>query len=248
MLFPSVDSLTFFCVLSLLFASQPIQLQKHRPLELHETSPTTMCLLNFTPLDDEEPDFFQFPRGRPRLAWAIPISMSELGASLQAIANTEPQTTTLRLSHRFGDTSLSKLPQELLDQIIGHVENAARKDCLPTWYQDSVCWQGTCLREDHYTVHNELVQELWQKIFIDKHYGPTCTHGKQDSTVNEATKVEMVRDWMSCDTDAYEEEKGWSLHFDAQIRWIHRTCTCPEQHATTGGQLGSFNTLQKVTC
>jgi hypothetical protein len=247
MLFPSLTSLTFFCLSSLLFASRSVRLLISRSPEPHETPVTTMCLLNYSPLDEEEPDF-QFPRGRPRLAWAIPVSMSELGASLQAIADTEPQTTTLRLSHRFGDTSLCKLPQELLDQIVGHVENAARKECRPAWYQDSVCWQGTCLREDHYNVYDEVVEKLWQKIFVVKHYGPTYTRGKQDRTVNEAKKFEMVRSWMSNNPEIYAEEEGWSLHWDAQFRWVDRTCTCLEQHATTSREVRSFNSLQKVTC
>jgi hypothetical protein len=66
-----------------------------------------MCMLNFTPFDSEEADY-PLPRGRPRLAWAVPVNMSELGASLQVIVDTVPQTSTLRLCHCFGKGLLFK--------------------------------------------------------------------------------------------------------------------------------------------
>jgi hypothetical protein len=131
-----------------------------------------MCILNFTSFDSDGPDY-PLPRAHPRVAWVIPVDMSELGASLQAITETMPQATTLRLCHRFRDSPLSKLPQELLDQVLNHLQQAARVDCRTAWYQDSVCWQGTCLPEDHYTVYGEEVEKLWQKIFVDQQKGGT---------------------------------------------------------------------------
>ena len=84
-----------------------------------------MCLFHYTNYDSDWP-VYPSPRGRPQLAWVVPVDMGELGASFQAIADTMPQTTTLRLAHRFRDCLLSWLPQELLEDVVSHVQLAAR--------------------------------------------------------------------------------------------------------------------------
>jgi hypothetical protein len=246
MLFPSLDSLTFFWLSPLLFASQRIQLQLYRSSELYESPITAMCLLNYTPFEEEGPDY-PFQRGRPMLAWAIPVNMNGLGASLQAIADTMPQTTTLRLAHRFRDGPLTKLPQELLEQIVSYVQDAAQDKFRPAWYQDSVCWQGTCLPEDHFGFYNDDVEKLWQEIFVNRSHGP-ATRLKEGKVRTEAKKLKMVQDWMSGDGMMYDKEEWWSLHFDGQFRWIDRTCTCSEEHTTDNRKIGKFNSLQKVGC
>ena len=203
-----------------------------------------MCMLNFSPYDSEGPDY-PLPRGRPRLAWVIPVDMAKLGASLQAINDTMPQTTILRLCHRSRDGPLSRLPQELLEHIIDDVQRAERASNQPKWYQDSVCWQGTCLPEDHYSIYSENVEKLWQKMLTDKRYGPTNQPKPKHTT--EAEKIEMVQGWMGNDPEAYESEEGWSLHFDSRFRWLDRTCVCPESYSTAGRQVGNFTPLQNVS-
>jgi len=69
-----------------------------------------MCVLNFRPYDEKEIDH-PLPHGQPKLIWAIPVDMSEVGTSLEAYLETLPQATALRLCHRFRDCSLSNLPQ-----------------------------------------------------------------------------------------------------------------------------------------
>jgi hypothetical protein len=60
-----------------------------------------MCMLNISPYkDDSNGPLPPLPRGRPRLGWMVPVNLSRLGASLQAIADTALQTQTLRLCHR----------------------------------------------------------------------------------------------------------------------------------------------------
>jgi hypothetical protein len=204
-----------------------------------------MCMLNFTPFDSEESDY-ALPRQRPRLAWAVPVNMSELGASLQANADTMPQTTTLRLCHRFRNGSLSRLPQEILEQIINQVQSTVRVELQPKWSQDAACWQGTCLPEDHYSTYCEDVEKLWQKIFVDKHYGPTYTRKDEEKDLKDAEKVEMVHNWMKNVPWAHVREEGWSLHFEASYRWVDRTCTCSKEYSTASRELGKFTALQKV--
>jgi hypothetical protein len=202
-----------------------------------------MCLLNFAPWEDEIP--YPLARGRPRVAWVIPVNMNELGASLQAITDTMPQVTTLRLCHRFRDGPLSRLPQELLEHIIDNAQRAARVDCLPQWYQDSVCWQGTCLPEDHYKVYGEEVKKLWQDIFVDGQHSGIDPATLKDKT--EAEKVEMVSGWVSGNWHFRHSEETISLHMDARFRWLDRTCLCPERHSTAARKVGSFIPLNKVS-
>lgn len=203
-----------------------------------------MCLLNFSPYNEDSPDY-PFPRARPRVAWALPVNMNKLGASLQALTDSSPQITTLRLCHKFRHGPLSKLPQELLEHIVDNVERAARAKCLPGWYHDSVCWQGTCRHEDHYNVYGEDVEKLWQKIFVDKAYGRTYEKNKTEDKT-EAEKVEMVHDWVSSDPSIFDKEEGFCLHFDAIFRWLDRCCTCPQAQPGDTRNLGSFRPMNKV--
>jgi hypothetical protein len=176
-----------------------------------------MCMINFSPYDSEGLHY-PLPRGRPRLAWVAPVNMSELGASLEAIADTMPQTRTLRLCYRFRHSALSQLPQELLEQVIRKIQRAAQAECQPGWYQDSVCWQGTCLPEDHYSVYNKDVEKLWQKVSVNNLYGSVYEHQDKDKHSTEAEKVDIVQSWIWNNYKAYHDEHGWSLHFDARFR------------------------------
>jgi hypothetical protein len=179
------------------------------------------------------------------VAWIVPVSMSKLGASLQAIVDTMPQTTTLRLCHRFRDGPLSRLPQELLEHIIDDAQRAARKDCQSGWYQDAVCWQGTCLPEDHYNFYGEEVERLWQEIFVNQQHTWIDQATLKDKT--EAEKSKMVSNWVSDDPKYHHSEGTFSLHLDARFRWLDRTCLCPERYSDARKKVGSFVTLNKVS-
>jgi hypothetical protein len=200
-------------------------------------------MLNFSPFDEDPPDY-PLPRGKPRVVWAIPVSMSELGAGLQRITDTLPQATTLRLCHRFRDSPLSKLPQELLGQVIENVQRATLVDPNIEWHQDSICWQGTCLPEDHYSVYGEHVEKLWQALFIDQK-----PRGIDRATLKDklpAEKAEMVSNRIMGDPELYESEDGFSLHMDAKYRWVDRTCLCPKIHSAAK-KTGEFIELSNVS-
>lgn len=204
-----------------------------------------MCVLNYTPYDSEGPEF-PLPQGRPRLAWVLPVDMGELAARLQAILITVPQTTTLRLCHRFRGSALSRLPQELLEQIVDDIQQDAFADCRPGWYQDSVCWQGTCLPEDHYSVYNEDLEKLWRKIFIEKSYGPSYTNRVEGSTEEE--KVSMVQGWIGCRPDIDDVQvKNLDLHYEATYRWLRRTCLCRKDRSAATAHHDGFVPLNHVS-
>jgi hypothetical protein len=203
-----------------------------------------MCLLNYTPWDSDGPEY-PLPRGRPRVAWVVPVNMSELGAGLQAIIDTMPQVTTLRLCHRFRDGPLSRLPQELLEHIIDDAKRVAQVECRPGWYLDSVCWQGTCLPEDHYSSYGEHVEELWQDIFVNQQCSGIDEAALKDKTKTE--KPEMVSDWVMGNSEYRNSEPTLSLHFDARFRWLDRTCLCPKRHSTTDRKFDNSIPLNNVS-
>jgi hypothetical protein len=203
-----------------------------------------MCILDHPSYDSDGPDY-PLSRARPRVAWVVPVNMSKLGASLQAITETMPQVTALRLCHRFGDSPLSKLPQELLDYVIDHVQRAARANCRLGWYQDSICWQGTCLPEDHYTVYGEKVEKLWQKIFIDQQ-----KHGIDQATLQDKTQTEkaaMVSERVGVHPNHQYTREDFDIHDDATLRWLDRTCLCSKTTSTATQKPGKFTPLNNVS-
>jgi hypothetical protein len=204
-----------------------------------------MCFLNFTPYDDDGPGW-PLPRGRPRVAWVVPVDMCKLGAGLQAFTDTALQINTLRLCHRFHGGPLSKLPQELLEHIIDETQRMARLKYQSEWYQDSICWQGTCRPEDHFSVYGEHIEKLWQKIFIDKHYGETRETELDKKTNTE--KIEMVFESVMMDPETYHEwDESYGLHIDARFRWLARTCQCSDPNLDLTTKVGHFIPLNQVS-
>lgn len=204
-----------------------------------------MCFLNYPPYDSEGPEE-PLPRGVPRLAWAVPVDMGKLGATLQAVRDTTSEVTTLRLCHRFRDCTLSRLPQEILDQIIDSVRRVARAKLRPGWKQDFICFQGMCLPEEHYHIYNETTEKMWQKIFIQdnqiRHYKPA----KDPKNYSEDEKLEMLHDEAMSNWPHQDEEGGWALHVDAGFRWFERTCMCKERPPNhDSGDFGHLNNVSR---
>lgn len=112
-----------------------------------------MCIFNYNPLSayaNDDPESIIQTRGGQRLAWIIPVEMSKLGASIDAYSQVLPQVNTLRLCHRFRDCTLSKLPLEILDQVIEDLRRSKLEEVRLVWLQDFTCFQGLCRSEDHY--------------------------------------------------------------------------------------------------
>jgi hypothetical protein len=202
-----------------------------------------MCLLNFfNSYGHDEGSWGPIPRGPPRVAWVVPVNMSELGASLQAIIDTMPQTTTLRLCHRFRDGPLSKLPQELLEHIIDDTQRSAREDCHTEWYEDTGCWQGMCLPEDHYRSYGWDVEEMWQSLAHDLEIDEVT---RQATT--EAEKLKMISNWASTDPELFHEDESFMLYDVATTRWLHRTCLCPKRHSEADRMGNNFMLLNNAS-
>jgi hypothetical protein len=203
-----------------------------------------MCILNpsYVDDDDEEPVDYPLAHGLPQLIWAIPVDICELAASLEADFETLPQTNTLQLCHRFRDCPLSKLPQELLEQITNEVRQLKRARLLPKWRQSFTCFQGLCRIEDHYSVYDEAVENTWQQIFVHERWGP-CVLEKDSYT--EADKVDMVEDAAAGNPSIFWDWGGTEIHFDARYGWLDRTCLCSKNTASGEGRFTPLNDVSK---
>jgi hypothetical protein len=204
-----------------------------------------MCIFNDPSFNDhEEPTDYLVAHGLPQLIWAIPVDICELAASLEAYSETLSQTTTLQLCHRFRNCSLSKLPQELLEQIVNEVQQLKRAKLLPKWRQDLTCFQGFCRREDHYAVYDDKVEDVWQKIFVKEFWGPAYRIKKNHYT--EAEKLEMVVGAVVGDPDIFWDGGGAEIHFNAKFGWGDRICLCSKNTASEEGRFTRLNDVSKV--
>lgn len=71
-----------------------------------------------------------------QLTYALPVQLEKFSAHLEAYVDTVPTITALRLCHRFGASSHSrvrKLPVELLKQIEQHLIQTLREEHLERW-------------------------------------------------------------------------------------------------------------------
>lgn len=197
-----------------------------------------MCRRNWQVYDEEGPDF-PLPLAQPRLMWAIPVSMSELGASIEAYSDTIPQVTTLRLCHRFGRTSLSRLPQEIIEHVADEIRRMAYDNTAPGWNKDFKCFQNRCAPEDHYDPDEDFPDELLE-LSLDAHF---CTMHRPDITdLTSEEKVAMIRRRQSEDPVFFSGMGGYEAHFEASSDFIERTCMCYPSAQTSG-----FNRFNRVS-
>jgi hypothetical protein len=173
------------------------------------------------------------PSARPRLMWAIPVSMSELGASIEAYSDTMPQISTLRLCHRFSSKSLSRLPQEIIEQIADAIRRSAYEEFAPGWHYDFLCFQSRCTIADHYHSYDEHIEDLMDSMVIEERPNLTKTQ-----------KVELVQEIVFYDSELFLENDGLDMHDEAQKRYIRRTCLCFPESDPSG--FGRFNKVSGV--
>jgi hypothetical protein len=198
-----------------------------------------MCYINWRPeelgYDAPEPGF----RPSPRLVWALPVDIVELGASLESFSTQLKQNTTLRLCHRFGEGPLSKLPQEILDQVISHAHEAMKKGLRSKWNQNYMCYQGRCFRSHHYGPGDPVFEEIWSYVAanLDGEDRPV----ERDYTEEE--RMVMVHEYLDDDGNDSFDDFTWEEHFEQQQAWVHQVCTCKDAKKTNSG----FGHLNEVS-
>lgn len=98
------------------------------------------------------------------LTWAIPVNIAELGGSLEAYIRFKPCITALRLCNRYGqgpNVTVPKLPQELIDHIIGYIIFPTRAECTDEWEKRQRCSEYRCSPRDDFDM--DELKEIWEE-------------------------------------------------------------------------------------
>lgn len=204
-----------------------------------------MCYINWSP-DGYDPPASLCVRPAPQLKWATPVDIVELGASLEAFLAQLSQILSLRLCHRYGDSSLSKVPQEILDHIISDIHHAYKDLIRPEWDRKLRCFQGRCNRQDHVNFSQEIdYEELWEAIYVEGRYGSGVKPlWREDFTKEQVRKMvdeEMEEEgYLSWDDDILEN------HWDKQHQWLKMVCTCKKMMTTAQLERPTFRQLLNV--
>jgi hypothetical protein len=195
-----------------------------------------MCQLNDTPYNSGAM-YYPNPPARPipRLDWAIPIDITDLGASLEAYSHLEASIKMLRLCHRFGSGPLSTLPQEVLEQIIGEAHLSRKHQSLPTWKNSYACFQGRCTSAQYYPPNDPNTESEWLECYADvSDWNEEASSNPADYTAEE--KSEMMRENLRNDPELQTQ-----LHIDSISTWLRRTCLCKAEKDVPAGGFVRFN-------
>jgi hypothetical protein len=182
----------------------------------------TMCYLNF-PYGYYEPE--PSLRAFPRLAWAVPVSITELAASLEAYSNIHPQVHTLRLSHRFGKGPLSRIPQEILEMIVEEAQQLERRRTQPPWKEHFHCFRGICTKGQHYGPYGPHTEETWLELFSNPYDDEDDPLPLDPDDYTEDEKLAMVK--AEPDTSyAWDDDLIHELHMTSKEEWLDAVCLC----------------------
>ncbi|KAI8934640.1 hypothetical protein NX059_008333 [Plenodomus lindquistii] len=204
-----------------------------------------MCYIRVRPNDYDDYPELPDPKPRPQLKWVIPVGPVDLGASLQGYSAHLIQATALRLCHRFGDNPLSRLPQEVLDQIVTELHRMETTDCQSVWKRAFDCFQGNCVRR-HHTLSccsEDHDEELWHRLF-----GAGGVHSQDALDPADYTseqKAEMLDEYyLEPGHSAADYECAWDGHIGEQHAWVNLLCLCKER--AVAGNLSAFWKLNNV--
>jgi hypothetical protein len=182
------------------------------------------------------------PRPLPRLAWATPVDIVELGSSIEAYERQLPAITALRLCHRFGDGPLSQLPQEILDQVVSEVHEGEEAGSKPKWERNHACFQGICTTSQH--LSPELIEEIWDEVFVfgELLWDEEEAYTDPDSYSTEE-KASMVMDYVDRNHIDFDDWP-WETHDTRQDAWVDLLCTC--ERPSVPKVVPAFARLNKV--
>jgi hypothetical protein len=164
------------------------------------------------------------PRPSPRLAWAVPVDVVELGASLEAYVSAQDEIFTIQLCHRFRKGPLACLPQELLARIIEELHLSKIDENRTRWSRDFECFQNRCNHgvPAQFEAGAEITEVMW-RMFVGGDSGQYTAAQRADQVNNQSA-------------DPWTEEIIWEAHGFFEKSWLRRTCLCARQvHHEEGG-------------
>jgi hypothetical protein len=188
---------------------------------------------------DHDDMYYPKPPARPipRLDWAIPINITDLGASLEAYSYLEASIRMLRLCHRFRSGPLSTLPQEVLEQIIGEAHLSRKHQSLPAWKNLYACFQGQCTFAQYYPPDDPNTEREWLEYCADvSEWNGEASSNPADYTAEE--KSEMLRAILRDDPEFQIQ-----MHIDSVSTWLGHTCLCKAERDVPAGGFVRFNNV-----
>jgi hypothetical protein len=174
----------------------------------------------------------------PRLAWVAPVDVLDLRSSIEAYERQLPTINTLRLCHRFGDSPLSQLPQEILDHVISDVHLEDKAEIKAQWDQHFACYHGDCTTGQH--LDPMLIEEIWdlvcEALWDDD-------ESADPGSFSDEERTRMVVEHMDNHPYGYDEYV-WDTHDQMQTAWLDLFCTC--RQPTAPNTVPKFARLNKV--
>ena len=105
------------------------------------------------------------------VTWAIPIEAHLLGARLESYVESKAAVSTFRLCAQNGnpsEASVSKLPAELTEKIVTHIQHPFFEKRFLEWVDVTNCLDGWCFlldhEEDHYEDHQARLDRHLEKL------------------------------------------------------------------------------------
>ncbi|KAF1997893.1 hypothetical protein P154DRAFT_269636 [Amniculicola lignicola CBS 123094] len=177
----------------------------------------------------------------PRLTWAIPVDVTQLGSSLEAYNNQQHAIFTFRLCHRFRPGPLSRLPQEILELIVEEALHSEQPAILADWVRDYECFQNRCSFSHHFRPYRPAIGRAFDASFRDD---------IQLLSLNPEERADFLQDhlkgYQAYDDDIWEyTDAANDVHFDRADEWCNRTCSCAhtENPRKSEGNFVKLNTL-----
>lgn len=187
-----------------------------------------MCRLTIYPFSYENDNFP--PRTLPRLAWTIPVDIVTLGTSLEAYLSLEKQVHTLVLTHRFRQSPLSRLPQEILERVIDELQQLERDRHHEHWSDEHACFQERCEPEKHYKPDSIYTKDLFEYLVLDMHLFDDINEPFDLTTEEQARQVQ---NHIRLCPDVWKRDR-YELHDNIKDDWLDRTCLCENKQAGVG--------------
>lgn len=135
--------------------------------------------------------------GNAVVTWAIPVQAHLLGARLETYVETKATISTLRLCAQNGNpskTPLAKVPFELMEIIVGHIQHPFFEKYLHEWERISDCMSGR-FHEKHYCEEHDEVDHDER---IERHHRKLGIHpglSKEGEMFWKCRKVGLLPSW-----------------------------------------------------
>lgn len=177
------------------------------------------------------------------------MNIAELGASLQAYNKQLQLLNTFRMCHRFRSGPLSRLPHEIVDNIISVAHKSEKSILQMEWYRQLACFQGRCTRLQHIASTDVEIETLWRGLFVNQREQGCCEKHDQQGLKLEgytlAQKMRILEEELE-EGDVFPDSI-WEAHYEGRQTWIDRVCLCSDPAIALREEEQKFQFLNNVS-